>query len=180
MTAAVLIVIAVGVATVGGLPSFLGPARSYGQYPLRFSVAFPTYEGGRLSFVQLPHIPATPSFVGYTVLGNDYWASVVGARTDTPLGSKLLHSLLASAVKGYRTRTFSADGTTMTLADPTCDNHEQPYAPGVCSDVEIVRPPALTRTTRWVTYSNVTWIVSAAARNAPTFAQDFLRSFHPG
>jgi hypothetical protein len=168
VTVVVLIVIGVGVATVGGLSSLLGPARPYGKYPFRFSAAYPTYAGGRLSFVQLPHIPATPSFVGYTVLGNDYWASVVGARTDTPLGWKLLHSLLAPAVKGYRTRTVSTDGKTTTLAKPTCDNHEQPYAPSVCSDVEIVRD------------GNVTWIVSAAAPNAPAFAQDFLRSFHPG
>jgi hypothetical protein len=169
VTVVVLIVIGVGVATVGGLPSLLGPAHPYGKYPFRFSAAFPTYDGGHLRINQpLPPIAATPTFVLYDVVTLDYSASVTGAGVDTPAGLSLLHSLLTTDLWGYRTHTFSADGTTTTLAEPTCDNHEQPYPPGVCSDVEIVRD------------GNVIWLVLAAVRNAPTLAQDFVESFHPG
>ncbi len=164
VTAVVLIVIAIGVSMVGGFTSALGPTRSYGMYPFRFSVAFPVYEEGHLQV----YTPATPDFVAYSFVANDFVALVAGARLDTRTGSQLVHGLFAYDLRGYRTQTISADGTTATLAYPTCATIKQPYehayAPGFCSDVEIMRD------------GEVTWLVTVAARHAPAVAQAFVAS----
>jgi hypothetical protein len=166
VTAVVLIVIGVGVVTVGGLTPLLGPARSYGEYPMHFTVAFPTSDSGQVRIVQIP--PANPAYVSYSLSDQDDQAVVIGAREDTTLGPKLLNWRLAPDVKGFLTHTTSADGTTTTLGDPACFNVSEAYPQGVCADIEIVRS------------GNVTWLVYAGGDvGTPTLAQDFVASFHP-
>lgn len=168
---AVLVVIGIGLAIVGGLPTSI--VRTYGPASFRFSAAFPTYEGGKVSAHILPTINGTPAFVSYFVATTDYLAQVIGARDDTTLGSELLRPQLRSDLVGYRTHTSSTRGITTTLASPTCDNQEQAnqdqgFGPGVCSDVEIVRG------------GGITWIARAGAEGyIPTLPQDFVKSFHP-
>jgi hypothetical protein len=165
VTAAVLVAIGIGLAVVGGLPA-APQVRSYGHGLFSFSAAFTSYEGGQLSVDRIPD-DDTPDLVTDAVRTNDYDVDVIAARDDTTFGRKVISLLVASFLAGYRTHTAFIQGAMATLAYPTCDP-EHGLAPGVCSDVEVVR------------IGNVTWIARALVRSyTPTLAQDFVQSFRP-
>ncbi len=171
VTAAVLLVIGIGIGVVGGLTYAAPPSHTYGTAAFRFSAAYPNYLGGKLRYAALPvrrYATGTPALAYYDLFTDSYSASVTWVRQDTAVGGKVLRTLLDGLLTGYRTRTFSGGGVTTTLATAACGIGATVGFPvGSCFDAEIIRA------------GRVTWVVEAASTSAtPQLARDFVRSFH--
>jgi hypothetical protein len=137
---------------------------------LTLSPAFPsTVLGGKLTVQCLDNgdvCRGMPQLVAwFTPAANDkYYAWVFWIDGATASGARLTKMDLP---QGYRTHAVSHQGVTYLVGDPTC--HQVGFlAPGVCSDVVVVKE------------GDITWIAGAASKTWPTLPEAFVQSFRAG
>jgi hypothetical protein len=151
VTAAVLGIIGIGVAFVGGLSL---PARSYGHGVLSFSAAFPT------RFTGSPVAETSPGGVGYR--SNNYPDGYVAMVTGT-----LLADTPAVEIQELRSGTSTNQGRATVTSLPVVCRSFPRVGSYYCYDKAIVRE------------NGVVWLVSATSPGSSAVAKAFVASFHP-
>jgi hypothetical protein len=172
----VLIVIAVSVLAIGGLPT--PQNRSYGDGKLSFSAAFPRIAGNPTAE------PSPPGEVGFNATHSDFFDASVTGMLDAPIfswgnmlqtevsgpgnlsGGGEVSSLILSWVSRAAGTTTRRIGVVTTSWPPECGRLIPGSTAYVCFARLVVRE------------NGVLWLVTASSPGSPALAQAFVDSFH--
>jgi hypothetical protein len=172
VTAVVLVVIGISLATIGGLPAASPPVRTYGHGLLRFSAAFPTkYTGSPRN----DSVRFRPRDVFYEAVEDHdnqrFTASVIGS-----LGNDGGGTINIDYSGGSTTRRNGETTTSWPIHCITATGAAR--NPGLTADVHGFTGVSCVAK-EVVSANEVIWIVQASSPRTPTVAEAFVRSFRP-